>query len=50
MGWFMPENRHFMLFSAVGYNAKEFLTLSALKKRFLDLHVCINFKPEYLKN
>ena len=27
MGWFMPENRQFVLFSAVGYNAKDFLTL-----------------------
>jgi|LakMenE01Jun11ns_1017448.scaffolds.fasta_scaffold9813272_1 hypothetical protein len=27
MGWFMPENRQFVLFSTVGYNAKDFLTL-----------------------
>ena len=27
MGWFMPENRQFVLFSAVGYKAKDFLTL-----------------------
>ncbi len=27
VGWFMPENRQFVLFSAVGYNAKDFLTL-----------------------
>ncbi len=26
-GWFMPENGQFVLFSAVGYNAKDFLTL-----------------------
>ncbi len=24
LGWFGPENRHFVLFSAVGYSAKEF--------------------------
>jgi hypothetical protein len=23
MGWFRPENRQFVLFSAVGYNAKK---------------------------
>jgi hypothetical protein len=27
MGWFMPENRQFVLLSDVGYNAKDFLTL-----------------------
>ena len=27
LGWFRPENRQFVLFSAVGYNAKDFLTL-----------------------
>jgi hypothetical protein len=27
MGWFMAENRQFVLFSAVGYNPKDFLTL-----------------------
>jgi hypothetical protein len=26
MGWFRPENCQFVLFSAVGYNAKDFLT------------------------
>ncbi len=29
MGWFRPENRRFLLFRAVGYNAKDFLTLQA---------------------
>jgi hypothetical protein len=24
LGWFRPENRHFVLFSAVGYSAKNF--------------------------
>jgi hypothetical protein len=24
MGWFMPENRQFVLFSALGYNAKDY--------------------------
>jgi hypothetical protein len=27
MGWFMPENCQFVLFSAVGFNPKDFLTL-----------------------
>ncbi len=27
LGWFRPENRHFVLLSAVGYSAKDFLTL-----------------------
>jgi hypothetical protein len=27
LGWFRPENGQFVLFSAVGYNAKDFLTL-----------------------
>ncbi len=26
-GWFRPENRNFVLFSAVGYSAEDFLTL-----------------------
>jgi hypothetical protein len=48
--------------SAVGYNAKIFLTLLATTLKnlsavgesakicFLYLHVCINFKTKYLKN
>ena len=27
LGWFRPENRHFVLFSAVGYSAKDLLML-----------------------
>jgi hypothetical protein len=27
LGWFIPENRHFVLFSAVGYSAKKSLAL-----------------------
>jgi hypothetical protein len=27
MGWFRSENCHFVHFSAVGYSAKDFLTL-----------------------
>jgi hypothetical protein len=27
LGWFRPENLQFVHFSAVGYNAKDFLTL-----------------------
>jgi hypothetical protein len=27
LGWFLPENRQFVLFSDVGYNAERFLTL-----------------------
>jgi hypothetical protein len=27
MGWFRPKNRYFVLLSAVGYSAKDFLTL-----------------------
>jgi hypothetical protein len=27
LGCFRPENRHFVLFSAEGYSAKDFLTL-----------------------
>jgi hypothetical protein len=27
LGWFRPENCQFVLFRAVGYNAKDFLTL-----------------------
>jgi hypothetical protein len=27
LGWFRPENCHFVLFSALGHNAKDFLTL-----------------------
>jgi hypothetical protein len=27
LGWFRPENRQFVLFSAEGYNAKDLLTL-----------------------
>jgi hypothetical protein len=27
MGWFRPENRQFVLFSAVAYKTKDFLTL-----------------------
>jgi hypothetical protein len=27
LGWFRPENRQFVLFSAVGYYAKDFLML-----------------------
>jgi hypothetical protein len=41
MGWFMPENRHFVHFSAVG---------DSHKKCFLDVQVCFHFKTEYLKN
>jgi hypothetical protein len=27
LGWFRPENHQFILFSAVGYNTEDFLTL-----------------------
>jgi hypothetical protein len=36
LGWFRHENRHFILLSAVGDNAKDFFTLSPTSLQILN--------------
>jgi hypothetical protein len=52
LGWFGPENRHFVLFSAVGYNIKKNLSAvgySAKKTVRTCMYQLQNFISQKLK-